>query len=79
MNDNTYQINVKNEIEDITIEGIPESNMASVTGNGKCKLNIGDNIIKLYVTSQLGTVKEYDVIINRSKSDNAYLSYLFSK
>lgn len=78
LNDNTYQINVKNEIEDITIEGIPESNMASVTGNGKYKLNIGDNIIKLYVTSQLGTVKEYDVIINRSKSDNAYLSYLFA-
>lgn len=78
LDESTYEINVKNEIDEITITGIPEKATSSVTGNGKYQLEIGENIINLLVISEIGTTKQYNIIVNRAKSDNNYLKSLFA-
>lgn len=40
VNDNTYKIQVDNDIRDIIITGIPEVSTSSVKGNGKKELNV---------------------------------------
>ena len=74
-----YEINVKNEINEITITAIPEKTTTNVVGNGKYNLEIGKNIINIVATAEDGTNKEYKIIVNRAKSDNAYLKKVFAK
>lgn len=75
----TYEINVRNEIDEITITAIPEKTTTKVVGNGKYSLEIGKNIITIVATAEDGTNKEYEIIVNRAKSDNAYLKKVFAK
>ena len=75
---NTYEINVRNEIDEITLKGIPEVATTKVVGDGKYNLEIGKNEINLVVTAEDGTTRNYKVIVNRLKSDNAYLKYIFA-
>ena len=57
----TYEINAKNEIDEITITAIPEKTTTNVVGNGKYNLEIGKNIITIVATAEDGTNKEYKI------------------
>lgn len=77
---NTIRIDVRNEIDEITITGIPEIATSKViSGNGKYTLDIGQNTVKMKVQAEDGTEKEYDILIVRAKSNNAYLKSLFAE
>lgn len=53
INSNTVRIDVRNEIDEITITGIPEVITSRViSGNGKYELDIGENIIKMEVRAE---------------------------
>lgn len=79
--DDTYKAIVSSELEEITIEGIAEDENATVEGNGKLELiGIGNVEKTLTVIAADGTTsKEYTVVIEREKSDNAYLEYLLAQ
>ena len=77
VDDSTYSINVANTVKEIEIKGIPEVATSTVTGNGKKILSVGENNIILTVTAEDGTTKDYTIIINRAKSNNANLKSLF--
>lgn len=68
-----YTIDVENEITSITINGIKEDPLATVKGNGKYALSVGDNEITLIVTSESGLTKTYLITVNRKPNSNAYL------
>ena len=79
VNSNTIRIDVINEVNEITITGITEVSTSKViTGNGKYNLDVGENTIKMTVKAEDGSYKEYDVLIVRAKSNNAYLQSLFA-
>ena len=79
IDESTYSINVENDVKQIEIKGIPEVATSTVTGNGKKELSVGENIIILTVTAEDNTTKDYTIIINRAKSNNANLKSLFIK
>lgn len=79
VNDTTYRIQAPNEAKEIIITGIPESETSNVKGNGKKQLIVGENTFTLTVTAEDGSIKDYTVIVTRSKSSNANLKSLFIK
>lgn len=70
-----YNLEVKNDIENIKIEATSEDNKAKVEGIGEQKLVVGENTINLKVTAEDGTEKTYTIKIKR-KDNNAYLTNL---
>lgn len=62
-----YNINVENSIDSILIEAKTEDKKATITGIGEHKLKEGSNEIKLIVTAENNTKKEYIININRNK------------
>lgn len=73
-----YEIEVKPIVEDLIITGIPESIGASITGNGKKKLEYGENIVILNVLAEDGkTQKDYKIKITR-KEEPDISNYLIS-
>lgn len=76
---NTIRIDVRNEIDEIELTGIPEKETSHViTGNGKYKIDVGQNTVKMTVEAEDRSTKEYDIVIVRAKSTNAYLKSLFA-
>lgn len=66
-----YELEVKASIEDIAVIGTPESIGAIITGNGKKKLEYGENIIILNVLAEDGkTQKDYTIKITRKEETN---------
>lgn len=77
--DEEYTVNVPNNIDRITIQGVKEDNTATVTGDGEKSLVTSDNHYTITVTAQDGiTKKNYKLNIIRAKSSNAYLKGLTS-
>ncbi len=70
-----YELEVENEIKDITIIGQAEDENAVVEGNGKYTLEVGETTIKIGVTNQ-EEKREYTLKVTRKGSDNTYLKYL---
>lgn len=62
-----YEIEVENEIDEITINAIAEDKKATINGNGDYKLNEGLNEIKLTVTAEDNSTKEYIVRVTRKE------------
>ncbi len=60
-----YTINVKNDIDKITVNSTLEDSKASVEGNGEFALKVGVNEIKLTVKAEDGTAKEYKLNVIR--------------
>ena len=60
-----YTINVKNEVDKITVNSTLEDSKAIVEGNGEYELKAGFNEIKLSVKAEDGTVKEYKIKVIR--------------
>ena len=65
-----YEIKVNEGIEEIEIEGIKEEEDASVIGNGRYKIEVGEKEIKLIVTSENGSIREYKIKVIREASSN---------
>ncbi len=62
-----YELEVNNEINEIEIDGILESETSSIEGLGKHSLNEGDNKITLLVKAEDNTEKTYTFKIKRNK------------
>ena len=71
-----YTINVGDDVNSIILEGKAESSLATVTGLGVHQINRGKNTINVSVTSEVGTVRTYTVIVNKSLSNDSSLSFL---
>lgn len=71
-----YTLEVENEVTELTITGIKENILSTVTGNGKYALSVGENEISLTVTSESGSVNTYIIKVKRKPSSNAYLKLI---
>lgn len=64
-----YEIQVEHEVETITVDATVEDEKATVEGTGEYPLTVGENEIKLTVTAEDGTTKEYQLHITREKKE----------
>lgn len=73
-----YALNVKNNIQKITISYELEDLKSIVKIEGDLNLKLGENSFKLVVTAEDGTKKTYNISVNRANamSNNNYLSSL---
>ena len=62
-----YELNVKNSIKEINLTAISNDLNAKVIYQNKHSLSVGDNIVKIKVQAEDGTVKEYVLKITREK------------
>ena len=70
----TYSCNVANSVESVTVTGVRDSSLASVSGNGEKTLHTGNNPIVITVTAQDQTYTEYTINVNRAYSSDNTLS-----
>lgn len=71
-----YEVNVGNEITSINIDGEPEVSTSTVSGLGTYDLDVGENLIKIEVTSAIGVKRIYTIKVTRALNSNNYLSSL---
>ena len=64
-----YNINVKNDIKKINIKATTEDSKSTVTGIGNYNLKVGLNEIKLTVTAEDSSTKDYIIKIIREKKE----------
>ena len=74
-----YTVNVANEVDSITITGVPEVNTTSVDGNGKYSLIVGENTFIIRATAENSAHLMYTITVVRDKSSNTNLSNLLIK
>ena len=74
--DNNYTLTVSNNISSIMVKATPEDNKAKVSGTGKHNLKIGENLIKVVVTSESGLSNT--TIIKVTRKDAYYIEDLYS-
>lgn len=67
----SYTVEVPYNTEDIIIDGSPDYPFSTVTGLGQYHVNIGDNLIRVVVTSPSGIKRTYNINVVRKKSSNA--------
>lgn len=72
----SYSLEVENNVKTLNINGVPESNLSKVEGNGKYSLAVGENEITITVKSENKEEKTYTIIVTRKPSENAYLSLI---
>ncbi len=64
-----YTVNVKNDVEEITLTP-HASDPKAVTEGGTYTLEEGENLIELVCTSEKGTESIYKIIVNRTSADS---------
>lgn len=76
-----YLVDVDYDIEDVTVEAIPENNKSTVKIDKPEKLEIGKNTITITVTAEDGTIGKYSIIITRKDklSNDATIKSLIIK
>lgn len=62
-----YRVKVENEVDSITINATLEDKKAKVEGTGHHELDVGLNEIKLTITAEDASVKEYILQVTRSE------------
>lgn len=72
----SYNVEVENNITSITITGIKDDALATLKGNGKYSLAVGNNEIMLTVTSESGEARTYLINVIRKPNSNAYLKMI---
>lgn len=60
-----YSINVSNDIDSISVDAVAESDKAKVIYPKNLKLNFGENKLLIKVEAEDGSLKEYNIVINR--------------
>ena len=68
----SYIIDVDMYTHTIDLEGIPFEETEKIVGNGTYELELGDNIINIYVTSQSGDTKIYEINVRRKTLEEGY-------
>ncbi len=71
-----YTASVDSSIDKINVTAITEDNKASLTGDGEHNLNFGENTIKVVVTAEDNSTKEYEIVVTRRESNDTSLSDL---
>ena len=71
-----YTVNVDDSVNSINVAGVPESNLASVSGIGLYNLRKGNNYARIIVTAEDGNIRTYIVKIVKGASNNNYLKRL---
>lgn len=64
----SYTATVENKVSEVIIDAIANSSKATIANTGTHKLNVGNNNIKLVVTSEKGTTKTYTINITRKEA-----------
>lgn len=72
----SYSVNVDNSVDKVNISADVIDETSSITGIGEISLVTGNNVIPVTVTAEDGSIKVYEININRAKSSNNYLSDL---
>lgn len=68
-NKTNYEISVKNEITEITINGKVEDDKSKVEGFGTKTLQVGENTFIIKVTAENESIKEYKIVVIRNKEE----------
>ena len=71
----SYQVDVTSDVEDITITAKAKDSKAKVTGAGKKELHIGENIFKVTVTVENGSIKRYTLSVIVTEKPTQFLTY----
>lgn len=71
-----YYVTVPHETENVEIEAIADDPNATVKIIKPDTLDYGQNTIKITVTAQNGTEKQYNIYVTRLESNNAFLTDL---
>ncbi|MBR1416538.1 MAG: cadherin-like beta sandwich domain-containing protein, partial [Bacilli bacterium] len=69
-----YEVEVPYTTTQITLNGISEDENATVEGNGTHDLHTGNNLFTIRVTGQDDKIRDYQILVNRLKNDEARLS-----
>ena len=64
-----YEINVDYQVDNITIDAIPDDENSIVQGFGQRELEIGENIIEIFVTAEDESQSTYVLKVNRSDKE----------
>lgn len=71
---NEYTLEVENAVNSVTVTAVAENKLTKINGNGKYSLAVGENEIRISVTSEDGSVRDYTIRITRKPNTNPYLS-----
>lgn len=74
----SYDLIVDPSVSEITINAVPLSSTASISGTGTIQLQSGNNEIKVSVTAQNGSVREYLIHVVRQDNGPTHNSALGS-
>ncbi len=62
-----YQVVVENNIEELTVTAVAEDSKAKVSYTEKNTLKVGANVIKIKVTAENNSTKEYELTVTRKE------------
>ena len=71
-----YEVEVENEISELTISATPEYATSTVDGTGLKKLSKGRNLFVIRVTDKNGKIRDYQVLVTRKGNNEARLKSL---
>lgn len=64
-----YSITLNEEDEELEIEAVPEDEKAEVNISGNENFKIGNNIVKITVTAEDGTVRFYNITVTKTNEE----------
>ena len=68
-NTTKYFLNVSNEVTSLKIKAVPNDSKATVKISGNKDFKVGENVIKIKVTAENGTVKTYTITVTRKDEE----------
>ncbi|MBR1416333.1 MAG: cadherin-like beta sandwich domain-containing protein, partial [Bacilli bacterium] len=74
-----YEVEVPYTTTQMTFNGTSEDENATVEGNGTHDLHTGNNLFTIRVTGQDDKIRDYQILVNRLKNDEARLSNVVIK
>ena len=74
-----YELKVSYDVLEIEVLGVANQESAKVFGNGNYSLNVGKNLIVISVVGSDGIEKDYQIVVERGKSNVASLNNLVVK
>lgn len=75
----TYTVNVFDELKEITVTGIPNSQTSTVKGNKTYELNEKNTLIELEVEAEDLSKKTYQIIVKKNNNSSSKLENLIVK
>lgn len=65
-----YDVVVAHDVDKITIKAVPEDKKAVVSGTGSKSLKDGENVFKIAVKAEDGSIRNYTITIFREKDES---------